>query len=85
MYDALYIVGGNAGNQLKFDQDIMEFCRKTYKHYKPIGVATTGQTYVDQAQFKSTVGIICATNNNNFGDDFINAIAKKRFWDRVLH
>ncbi len=85
LYDAIYVVGGKAMNQAEFDQKIMEFCYKTYKHFKPIGVATGGQTYIDQSQFKDNTGIVCATNNKKFGDDFVNAIAQKRFWDRVLH
>lgn len=85
LYDAVYVVGGKATNQAEFDQKVMEFCREVYQHNKPIGVATTGQTYIEQSKFNNTTGVVSTTNNNNFGNDFINAIAQKRFWDRVLH
>ena len=85
LYDALYVVGGIAVNQAEFDHKIMEFCYKAYKHYKPIGVATTGQIYIEQAQFSNTMGIVLAANNKNFESDFMDAIAQKRFWDRALN
>ncbi len=85
LYDALYVVGGIAVNQAEFDCKIMEFCYKAYKHYKPIGVATTGQIYIEQAQFSNTMGIVLAANNKNFESDFMDAIAQKRFWDRALN
>lgn len=85
LYDALYVVGGIAVNQAEFDCKIMEFCYKAYKHYKPIGVATTGQIYIEQAQFSNTMGIVLAANNKNFENDFMDAIAQKRFWDRALN
>lgn len=85
LYDALYVVGGIAVNQAEFDHKIMEFCYKAYKHYKPIGVATTGQVYIEQAQFSNTMGIVLAANNKNFESDFMDAIAQKRFWDRALN
>ena len=85
LYDALYIVGGYAGNQAEFNQQIMIFYDTAFRHYKPVGIATTVQEYIDQLQDNNTPGIIFAMNNPNFGDDFMAAITQKRFWDRAIY
>lgn len=83
LYDALYVVGGNSENQAKFMQDIQEFIYEAYKHYKAIGVATTGQSYIHSTQNNNLAGVVFAANNPNFGDDFVKAIAQHRFWTRT--
>ena len=83
LYDSIYIVGGNAENQQCFDQNIMEFYKEAYKHYKPIGVAITGQSYVKVSQNNNLAGVVLAKNNPNFGKEFVAAIAQQRFWNRV--
>lgn len=82
LYDSIYVVGGRTENQKQFNQSIMEFCDETYKYYKPIGVATTGQCYMNMSGNNNLEGIVFAKNNSKFGDEFISAIAKKRFWNR---
>ncbi|MFD1417110.1 type 1 glutamine amidotransferase family protein [Oceanobacillus jeddahense] len=52
MYDSIYVVGGTTANQEKIQQDILNFVYETYKHYKPIGVATTGQSYIHASHQK---------------------------------
>lgn len=81
-YDSLYIVGGRAENQMKFNQDIMEFFYDAYKHLKPIGIATTGRQYIKESSNNNFDGVVFATNNPNFANDFVSAIAKQRFWNR---
>ena len=61
----------------------MEFYREAYKHYKPIGIATTGQCYVEALENNNFTGVIFATNNPNFGNEFVSAIAQQRFWNRI--
>src|SRR5699024_3419002 len=46
LYDSLYVVGGRGDAYAKLHQDIMHFVNSAYKHYKPIGVATTGENYI---------------------------------------
>ncbi|HHY14382.1 MAG TPA: catalase, partial [Thermoanaerobacterales bacterium] len=82
LYDSLYIVGGNSENQKKFDMHIKEFYFGAYKHYKPIGIATTGEKYIKMCKGKNCPGIVLARDAQNFGKDFISAITQKRFWDR---
>src|SRR5699024_7672823 len=44
LYDSFYIVGGKSDKQKEFEQSIMEFYYDGYKHYKPIGIASTGKS-----------------------------------------
>src|SRR5699024_5482813 len=45
LVDSLYVVGGSSKNQAKFNQDMTNFVQNAYTHYKPIGVASTGQSF----------------------------------------
>jgi len=82
LLDDLYVVGGTAENQMKFNQDVTSFVNEAYKHYKPIGVATTGQNYIQTSGSNNLAGVIFAANNPDFEDQFIAAITQQRFWDR---
>ncbi|MFD2209033.1 catalase [Virgibacillus halophilus] len=83
LVDALYIVGGNSKNQAKFQQDILSFVQVAYTHYKPIGVASSGRTYIQTSQANNLAGVVFADNSTDFGKDFAAAIAEQRFWDRT--
>lgn len=82
LYDSFYIVGGDVEYEEKFDKNIMEFYYEAYQHFKPIGIATSAQKYMKLFKGNNFDGIIFATNNPNFINEFIAAIAKQRFWDR---
>lgn len=82
LFDSLYIVGGSTENQAKFNQDIMSFVGEAYTHFKPIGVATTGKSYIHTSEKNNLAGVVFAANNPNFGNEFVSAIAQQRFWDR---
>ncbi|WP_093857572.1 catalase [Tenuibacillus multivorans] len=83
LYDSFYIVGGHSHNQEKFNQDILEWVSKGYKHYKPIGVASTGQNYIRSSDKNNLAGVVFAGNNPDFGNNFVAAIAQQRFWNRT--
>lgn len=83
LYDSYYIVGGTMKDQLMFDQNVMEYINEGYQHFKPIGVAKTGQSYFDDVEDNNLSGVVFAANNTNFSEQFIQAIGKQRFWDRV--
>lgn len=82
LYDSLYVVGGSTANQAKFNQNIKNFISEAYKHYKPIGVTTTGQSYIQTFKTNNLAGVVFAANNPNFGKEFVSAIAHQRFWNR---
>ena len=83
LYDSLYVVGGTADNQGKFNQDIIHFVNEAYRHYKPIGVASSASAYVQATENNNLAGVIFADGNPDFGEDFIAAIAQQRFWNRT--
>ncbi|WP_059103585.1 catalase [Shouchella shacheensis] len=79
LLDSLYVVGGHSKNEALFISEIMNYIDVAYKHYKPIGVATTAQSYFQHA----SPGVIVAANHPDFGNEFVSAIAQKRFWNRT--
>lgn len=83
LYDSLYVVGGNTSNEAMFQQNMIHFINDAYRHYKPIGVATTGQSYLQASEGNNLAGVVFAKNNPNFASEFVNAIAQQRFWDRT--
>ena len=82
LYDSLYVVGGNADRQGKFDMDVQDFVNTAYKFFKPIGLASTGQKY--RPTYGNLAGVISAADSGNFPRDFIKAVGRQRFWERVL-
>ncbi|MBN6205278.1 catalase, partial [Ralstonia pickettii] len=82
LVDSIYVVGGSSNNQRKFNSDVTEFVHVAYQHYKPIGVASTAQSFVQSSAGNNLAGVVFAANNPNFGEDFVSAIAQQRFWDR---
>ncbi|WP_340002737.1 catalase [Oceanobacillus sp. FSL K6-0127] len=82
LVDSLYVVGGSSRNQAKFNSDITEFVHVAYKHYKPIGVSSTGESFIHASENNNLAGVVFAANNPDFGEDFVSAIAQQRFWDR---
>ncbi|GAA0301718.1 catalase [Gracilibacillus halotolerans] len=83
LYDSIYVVGGKADNQVYFYQHIQEFIHEAYKHYKPIGIATTAEGSIQASDSNNLAGVVFATGNQNFANDFLAAIAKQRFWNRL--
>lgn len=83
LFDSFYIVGGTSKNQAHLNHGINQFVSEAYSHYRPIGVATTGQSYLNPAKGNNLTGVVFAQNNPHFTQEFIKAIAKQRFWDRT--
>jgi catalase len=82
LYDSLYVVGGRVQNQAAFDWYVKDSIQGTYKYYKPIGVATTGEAYMQPPKNGELEGVVFASSTNNFGEAFVRAIAMQRFWNR---
>ena len=85
LFDSLYVVGGTAENQAKFNSNIQYFINESFKHYKPIGFASTGAPFFDLSNAKVGPGIVFATDNPNFDNEFVTAIAQQRFWNREIY
>lgn len=77
LYDSIfYVVDGKADNQADFDQNIMSFIMEQFKHYKPIGIATTGECYFGG---NAVPGFVYG-DQPDFRKKFVTAIAHQRFW-----
>lgn len=83
LLDSLYIVGGNHKNQAKFNYEITYFTQVAYKHYKPIGVASTGTSFMQATDGNNLAGVVFFDDNPNFGEEFVTAVAQQRFWNRT--
>lgn len=85
LFDSLYIVGGEAINQAKFNADTVYYINESFKHYKPIGIASTGASLFKTSHAKEGPGIIRAQSNSEFAEEFVMAITKMRFWNRKIY
>ena len=85
LYDSVYLVGGKAKmNQLKFDQGAMDFFKMHYMFMKPIAVGAGAAEYAAMSTEANNLdGVVMAENNPEFADQYIEALAMKRFWDRT--
>ncbi|MFB9974274.1 catalase [Allobacillus sp. SKP2-8] len=83
LYDGLYVVGGEAKKQDKFDKGVKSFIQQTYEHYKPIAVSKEAKTFIPSNDENNLSGVLSADESTNFVEDLLDAIAKQRFWDRV--
>ena len=85
LYDGLYIVGGEANNQKKFENDLADFMQEAFRHYKPIGFATTAKQLLPSDAADLEPGMIVADEEINFNEDFIAAVAAHRHWNREIN
>lgn len=83
LVDSIYVVGGQNRDTMIYTNNINRFFINAYEHFKPIGVASTGQSYITTTPKNNLEGVVFAANNTNFETDFVNAIAQQRFWSRT--
>lgn len=81
LYDAIVVAGGDAENPQKFKTDTIDFLNEAYKHFKPIGILSKGQVFVEDSNVEMTAGIILSTSND-FAQQFVDTVAQHRHWDR---
>ncbi len=82
LLDSLYVVGGSSKNQEHFNYELKEYINVAYRHYKPIGVASTGASYFQTTENNNLAGVVFAAKDPDFERNFVTAIAHQRFWDR---
>ncbi|MEO5905485.1 MAG: catalase, partial [Saprospiraceae bacterium] len=87
VFDAVYVPGGSGSlAALQDEGDAIYFVEEAYKHCKPIAADDEGVDFVEITAVGSKIlpkgsiqhGVIF----NRAPKDFINAIAKHRFWER---
>lgn len=83
LYDSIYLVGGKMRNPQLLKQEMEKYFKSAYQFFKPIGIATGGEKYFTApAESNNLKGVVFARGNRQFVHDFLQAIAKQRFWDR---
>ncbi|WP_100013084.1 catalase [Lentibacillus sediminis] len=82
LYDALYIVGGSDEDD-EFQQNATYFVKEAFKHYKPIGATGAGAKLLDEYSMLGSPGVVSG-NDQKFVNEFTEAIAAHRHWDRVI-
>ncbi|WP_153731125.1 catalase [Sporosarcina obsidiansis] len=85
LYDALYIVGGQAKQPKKFEMDLADFVNEAYMHFKPIGAAPDAQKLLDQTNVKPGPGVLTDLTVSGDGKQWADTVAAHRFWDRKLY
>jgi catalase len=93
LFDAVYVAGG-AGSvaKLKQDADAVRFVNEAYRHCKPIAASAEGEELLQAAAYPGATDIIGAegvvvskdTKVDTLAGQFLQAIAKHRFWSREL-
>lgn len=84
LYDALYVVGGPETSD-KFMKETKKFLEKTYDHYKTIGATHDGAKLLEMNDIKAgTPGVVMASDPAAFAQQFIEAVAEYRHWDRPI-
>ncbi|WP_163397795.1 catalase [Flavobacterium fluviatile] len=89
LFDAVYIPHGMSLNELAEDDTVLEFLNDAYKHCKVIGADGEATSLLSAAPFALKMsnddpGIILSSDSGSetFVQDFINAMANHRVWER---
>ena len=83
LFDAVYIASPQ-GTTPAYQKEAAYFVKEAYAHFKPIAATFYGEQLLDELGFKGQVGVITKETENNFVENFTNAIANHRFWDRAV-
>lgn len=82
LYDGLLVVGGDHIND-QFAYEAGNFITEQFNHYKPIGGMEEGATLIQQLGIANRPGVfISQSGSGQFTRQFIDGMAKQRFWDR---
>ena len=98
LFDAFYVPDGEASvNSLKTDPEVNNFLNEAYKHCKTIAASGAGVELLSAAGIVTAADEVSRTGKLEFrpglvatrdayaqslGDEFVNAIAKHRHWER---
>jgi catalase len=82
LFDAIYVAGSS--EDAKFKQNALHFIKEAYSHYKPIGATHEGTALLREAQLTDRTGVVTDDNMSDFADQFADAIAVHRHWEREI-
>ncbi|KXH84034.1 catalase [Sporosarcina sp. HYO08] len=80
-FDAVYVVNGSKTSK-KFNKDAAYFVDEAFSHYKPIGATHQGIQLLTLNKYTGEPGVITGNDVQRFSNDFIDAVAAHRFWNR---
>ncbi|TYS45878.1 catalase [Bacillus infantis] len=83
LVDGIYAAGGNGGTK-KFQQDAAYFINEAFSHFKPIGATHEGRKWIENSGKSNAAGVVLGDGTESFAEEFIQAIAQHRFWERQL-
>ncbi|MDS9470526.1 catalase [Sporosarcina pasteurii] len=83
LFDAVYMVKGSSVSP-KFNKKSAYFIDQAFNHYKPIGATGEGKEWIIVNGFEGQPGVVMSDNTSDFAQEFIDAIAAIRFWDRQI-
>ncbi|WJY28947.1 catalase [Sporosarcina trichiuri] len=81
LYDAIVAAGGDAENQQQYEMDTVDFLNEAYKHFKPIALLSKAQPLAEKSNVEMTDGVVAA-GQDGFADQFVQAVAQHRHWNR---
>lgn len=81
LYDSLLIIGANQPDHY-FISKTRSFVMDAYSHYKPIGITQEGAAIIKPLGILDKPGVISDQETGDFSRDYIEAVAKQRFWNR---
>ncbi len=90
LFDAVFIADGQGLASLDGDGDVLEFINDAYKHCKTIGAdgagigLLAGTNFAQKTANQKDDGLIISetAGDRAFAENFINAMAQHRFWQR---
>ncbi|WP_156291270.1 catalase [Oceanobacillus salinisoli] len=83
LFDAVYMINGSRKSQ-KFNKDAAYFIDEAFSHYKPIGATHEGRKWLEVNQLIGKPGVVMKDDLKIFADEFIQAVASHRFWNRAV-
>lgn len=83
LFDAVYAVTGSEEDKSFYKKAVL-FVYEAFSHFKPIGATQEGQKLLEVDEMKHSPGVIIEDEPQEFANQFIDAIASHRFWNRKV-
>ncbi|WP_173915509.1 catalase [Halobacillus sp. Marseille-Q1614] len=83
LFDAIYAAGSNNPSD-KVRKDALYFIQEAFSHFKPIGASHDGKKWIEEVEIAGAPGVVIGNDAKDFVEEFVEAIAEHRHWDRSL-
>lgn len=81
LYDSIYVASGRRPDSYSTGQ-MAHFIREQFMHYKPIGVSPKVKPLLQELGIEGKEAVLI-NDHNSFLDEYMSALAKQRFFQRV--